>query len=181
MKLDEDNPCPHCGASEILTKDRDLKPVIPKELQYDFSKDVDDQSNKFIPPSVQENHSSQNLELTENPDLRGTISDLDNDFNPATKRVSQNLPLESLFPTIDDVDLDPASQRVYYQLSVEFQIILNKAGNYREGLYRWNLILPDRLQEYGLTKEAWEKICSIGDGDPRIQSQLNYLLGRIFN
>ncbi|MHA1972520.1 MAG: hypothetical protein ACTSW1_05995 [Candidatus Hodarchaeales archaeon] len=176
MKLDEKNPCPHCGSTEALTKKNiEVKPVIPKDLQYDFARDTQTSPGLYH-PSVQK-------EIYETPfpkssDLVGSLSELGIKQTP--KRVSQNLPLESLFPDLKNVSLDPASLKVYFQLSIEFQIILDKALNYQEGMYRWNLLLPDRLQEYGLTLEAWEHISSLGDNDPVIQEQLNAIIKKIF-
>ncbi|MFX1283770.1 MAG: hypothetical protein ACFFB5_08945 [Promethearchaeota archaeon] len=174
MKLDEDNPCPHCGNTETLTdrSDKDFRPVIPRDLQFDFQKEIGDEENVFVAPTPQETYGTERRlpkppVMQETPDL-------------APKRVSQDIPLEEIFPTIENATLDPASQKVYFQLSIEFQIILNKASNYRQGLFRWNLLLPDRLQEYGLTEEAWHKIAAKGDGDEKIQEQLNRLLRSIF-
>ncbi|MFX0123556.1 MAG: hypothetical protein ACFFAE_07925 [Candidatus Hodarchaeota archaeon] len=188
MNLDEDNPCPHCGNIETITDrtDDDFKPVIPKDLQYDFQKEVGDQSNIFIAPTAQEIYGGSDASTNDSlPETGQTNTQLEGLSKPpqagsSPTRVSQDIPLESLFPTLDDVSLDPASQKVYFQLSIEFQIILNKTSNYRQGLLRWNLLLPDRLQEYGLTEEAWEKIAAKGDSDEKIQEQLNRLLKSIF-
>jgi hypothetical protein len=169
-EIDKDNPCPHCGNTESLTErtDDDFKPVIPEDLQYDFSKGGGNQNNRFIPMTPQEIYRTTNLT---NVDIPRT----------APKRVSQDIPLESIIPTIENVSLDPASQKVYFQLSIEYQIILDKAPNYQEGVYRWNLLLPDRLQSYGLTEDAWHKISAIGDADDKIQEYLSHLLRRIFS
>lgn len=167
MKLDEDNPCPHCGSIETLSErtEKDFKAVIPADLQYDWQKDITDDSNVYRVPTPQEMYSP--------PKKRISV------ITPVQKRVSLDLPLNSILQTVDHPTLDPASQKVYYQLSVEFQIILDKAPNYREGVYRWNLMLSDRLQEYGLTQDAWNRISSIGDTDPKIQEQLNEILKRL--
>ena len=212
MNLDEDNPCPHCGNIETLTDrtDKDFKPVIPQDLQFDFQKGVKAKSNVFISPTPQEiygdSDSSTNEELPGPPqpvqpnqsmELEGPPRPLESISYPeglpippqpvhsskpesSPTPISQDVPLESLFPTLDDVSLDPASQKVYFQLSVEFQIILNKASNYRQGMYRWNLLLPDRLQEYGLTEEVWQMIAAQGDADEKIQEQLSKILRAIF-
>ena len=178
MNLDEDNPCPHCGNIQTLTDrtEDDFKPIIPKDLQYDFRGEMGANSNIFIPPTPQEIHGNE----SGLPKPPGMDTDLPRPPQPAMKRISQDIPLDNIIPTIEDVSLDPASQKVYFQLSIEFQIILNKASNYRQGLFRWNLLLPDRLQEYGLTVEAWKGIAAQGDADERIQEQLNRLLRSIF-
>ena len=72
-------------------------------------------------------------------------------------------------------------QKVYLQLSLEFRIILNKAPNYQDGMRNWILILQERLQSYGLTRENWDRISSIGDQDPALQKYLDQLIGKIFN
>jgi len=197
MKLDEDNPCPHCGNIETLTDrtDNDFKPVIPKNLQFDFKKGARAKDNIFIAPTPQEIYGegnfSTNSDLPKPPQSEQSNSIPEGFPKPppgqangqpesSPTRLSQDVPLDSIFPTLDNVSLDPASQKVYFQLSIEFQIILNKASNYRQGLFRWNLLLPERLQEYGLTEEAWRKIAAQGDADEKIQEQLNRMLKSIF-
>ncbi|MHA1214172.1 MAG: hypothetical protein ACTSPG_02685 [Candidatus Hodarchaeales archaeon] len=176
MKLDDKNPCPHCGCTEALTKkNRKVKPVIPKELQYDFSQKIQTSLGLYHPSVKKDVYGTP---FPKSSDLVGSLSELGVKQSP--KRVSQNLPLESLFPDLQNVSLDPASLKVYFQLSIEFQIILDKASNYQEGMYRWNLLLPDRLQEYGLTMDTWEHISSLGDNDPVIQQQLNAIIKKIF-
>ena len=186
MKLDEDNPCPHCGNFETLT-DRtadDFKPVIPQDLQFDFKRGAGDKENIFVAPTPQEIYGEDSTK----PPQSAQSSSVPTGFpepppvqtESSPTRISQDIPLDSLFPTLDNVSLDPASQKVYFQLSIEFQIILNKASNYRQGLFRWNLLLPDRLQEYGLTEEAWHKIARLGDADEKIQEQLNQILRSVF-
>lgn len=182
MNLDEDNPCPHCGNIETLT-DRandEFKPVIPKDLQFDFQKAVGDQSNIFLAPTPQEIYGEGSP--SKDNGLLKPPQPIQRDGQPESSptRISQDIPLESLFPTLENVSLDQASQKVYFQLSVEFQIILNKTSNYRQGLFRWNLLLPDRLQEYGLTEEAWRKIAAQGDADEKIQEHLNRILRSVF-
>lgn len=173
MTKEDEFVCPHCGSQATLTErtENDFKAIIPKDLQYNWQKGVKETTNVYLPPSPQELYSDK------------PTTDLSSQANITQKRVSQNIPLESILPTVEDpsVKLDPASQRVYYQLSIEFQIVLDKASNYRDGVHRWNLILPDRLQNYGLTKEAWERISRTGDSDPKIQEQLNKILKRIFD
>jgi len=163
-EIDEENPCPQCGESTASLTERtekDFKPVIPKDLQYDFKGGVEIRENKFIPKTAQERYETRKSET-------------------AQKRVSQNIPLDSILPTIENAVLDPASLKVYFQLSIEYQIILDKASNYQEGAYSWNMILPDRLQSYGLTEDTWDKISSIGDNDQAIQKHLSQLLKKIF-
>lgn len=97
-------------------------------------------------------------------------------------QLSTKLPLESIFPQPSlSSHLTPTEQKIYLQLVIEFQIILNKAFSYHEGIYRWNLILDDRLQCYGLTREAWEHIAAKGDQDKLLQLQLHRLIQKITN
>jgi hypothetical protein len=201
MNLDEDNPCPHCGNIETLTDrtDDDFKPVIPEDLQFDFEKGAGAKNNVFVAPTLQEIYGRSDSptdnglptppqpvqskfpkvsQLPPNTYPEGLPTPPQPENSPT--RISQDIPLEPIFPTLENVSLDPASQKVYFQLSVEFQIILNKASNYRQGMFRWNLLLPDRLQEYGLTEEAWHTIAAQGDADERIQEHLNKILRGIF-
>ncbi len=170
-EIDKDNPCPHCGITQSLTErtEEDFKPVIPEELQYRFDREGKDPGNKFIPKTAQEIYRTT-------PEDKSS-ADLD---QSAPKRVSQDIPLDPILPTIENASLDPASQKVYYQLSIEYQIILDRAPNYQEGVYRWSLLLPDRLQNYGLTEDAWQNISSTGDSDPKIQEHLGLILRKIF-
>ncbi len=176
--LDAKNPCPHCGDIEPLTKDRQFKPVIPKEYQYDFSKPIDDPANRQRPLNYEEIYGSNPSPLPRSSDLVGSLSDLGVKASP--KRVSQQIPLEYMFPSLPNVTLDPASLKIYFQLSLEFQIILNNAPSYQEGVHRWSIMLPDRLQEYGLTEDAWKGISALGDRDPLIQAELTKIIQRVF-
>lgn len=65
------------------------------------------------------------------------------------------------------------------QLAIEFQIILIKAFSYEEGLYRWSLLLDDRLQCYGLTRDAWIDIAARGYQDKKLKTQLHALSQKI--
>jgi hypothetical protein len=189
--------------------DDDFKPVIPEDLQFDFKKGAGAKNNVFVAPTLQEIYGEPDSPTdtglprppqpvqSKNQSELPKVSQLPPNAYPeglpappqpaqfeqtesSPTRISQDVPLESLFPTLENVSLDPASQKVYFQLSIEFQIILNKASNYRQGMFRWNLLLPDRLQEYGLTEEAWHIIAAQGDADERIQEHLNKILRAIF-
>ena len=76
--------------------------------------------------------------------------------------------------------LPVTEQKVYLQLSLEFRIILDKAPNYQEGMRNWTLILQERLQSYGITRETWDRISSIGDKDQGLQDYLKVLIRKIF-
>lgn len=159
-------PCPHCGGLETLTdrKAGDIKPIIPADIQYDFRKGENTSTNTYTPSPKSTPFSS-----------------VDSSFRATSVSLDVPLPLESIFPNISEpVGLDPASLKVYFQLSIEFQILLDKAPNYREGVYRWQLLLPDRLQEYGLTNDVWKRISRVGDSDEVIQKHLKELIRRVF-
>ncbi|MFX0170405.1 MAG: hypothetical protein ACFE9L_00640 [Candidatus Hodarchaeota archaeon] len=72
--------------------------------------------------------------------------------------------------------LTPTEKKVYLELSLEFQKVLDDAPSFQMGAYQWNQILPDRLQKYALTIEAWERISNIGDNNDEIQEELNKLI-----
>ena len=76
--------------------------------------------------------------------------------------------------------LPVTEQKVYLQLSLEFRIILDKAPNYQDGMRNWTLILQERLQSYGITRETWDRISSIGDKDQSLQDYLKVLIRKIF-
>ncbi|MFX1513531.1 MAG: hypothetical protein ACFFCQ_13180 [Promethearchaeota archaeon] len=176
MKLDEDNPCPHCGNKLTLTdrNDGEIKPIIPEEFQADFTKplDLSERSLSDIDPfylQAQKQTQTPTQDYNYNEPICST-----------PLKLRQDLPLEAVLPpSLPDVPLTATEQKVYLQLSVEFHIIMDRAENYRTGLYNWNLILPERLQEYGLTNDAWERIAAIGDNDEKLQRQLNDLLQRL--
>jgi hypothetical protein len=154
-KLESGHPCPHCGNEDTLT-DRstsDRKFIIPPEIQHDFRQNTYD--NK------------QNYSQTRP--------------NSPPIRMSTDLPLESIFPpSLTNSYLPVTEQRLYLQLSIEFRIILDRASSYQEGVRNWTLILPERLQEYGLNREIWDRIASLGDQDPNLQEQLKILVTKIF-
>lgn len=90
------------------------------------------------------------------------------------------LPLENIFPQpIVSSSLTPTEQKIYLQLAVEFKIILNKAFSYQEGLYRWSLLLDDRLQCYGLTRDTWDDIAARCNQDRQLKNQLHTLFQKI--
>ncbi|MFX0120429.1 MAG: hypothetical protein ACFE9A_13695 [Candidatus Hodarchaeota archaeon] len=77
------------------------------------------------------------------------------------------------FPSpIKNIELSATEQRVYLQLSLEFQKILDDAPSFQMGAYQWNQILPIILQRYALSSETWERISEIGDQNKEIQAQL---------
>ena len=102
MKLDEDNPCPHCGYTLTLTdrEDGEIKHIIPAELQADFSKPLEETElgHPFILPQQYESDKSESVHST-------------------PLKLRQDLPLEGAFPpSIPDVPLTPTEQKVYLQL-----------------------------------------------------------------
>ncbi len=81
------------------------------------------------------------------------------------------------FPSpIEHIELSPTEQRVYLQLSLEFQKVLDDAPSFQMGAYKWNQILPEILQRYALTPDAWERISEIGDLNETLQTQLNEMI-----
>ncbi len=154
-KLEKGHPCPHCGNEDSLSDrtEGDYRSLFSNEIQQDYNP----------PPS---NYSNQNTA----PQTKNSI------------RLYTDLPLEFLFPQgVSNSILPITEQKVYLQLSLEFRIILNKAPNYQDGMRNWILILQERLQSYGLTRENWDRISSIGDQDPALQKYLDQLIGKIFN
>jgi len=99
------------------------------------------------------------------------------DPNAVSEQPRRNLPKITAFPPpVPDITLTSTEQRVYLQLSLEFQIILEDAPSFQMGAYQWNLILPSRLQSYALTEETWERISSVGDGCDELQNQIAKLI-----
>ncbi len=96
------------------------------------------------------------------------------------RNISFNLPSSIIFPSpIIGIDLSPTEQKLYLQLSIEFQKALDESPSFQMGAYLWNQILPERLQHYGLTVDAWERISIIGDNNDEIQDQLNRLIEQL--
>ncbi|WP_455142917.1 hypothetical protein [Candidatus Hodarchaeum mangrovi] len=93
-----------------------------------------------------------------------------------SKNSTDNLARLGINFPVKDCELTATEQKVYLSLSLEFQIILDKAPSFQMGAYQWNQILPDRLQKYGLTEEAWEKISNVGDNCESLQGELAKLV-----
>ncbi len=56
---------------------------------------------------------------------------------------------------------------------------MDDAPSFQMGAYQWNQILPELLQKYALTTDAWERISNIGDSNEEIQAQLNEMIEKI--
>lgn len=96
-----------------------------------------------------------------------------------SKKVSLNIP-SSFWPSpLKNSQLTPTEQKIYFRLSIEFQIILDESTSYQMGAYKWNLILEQRLQKHGLTTDEWERISDLGDNDNNIQDQLAELIEKM--
>ena len=99
------------------------------------------------------------------------------DPDAISEKPKRNLPKISNFPPpVQNIALSDTEQRVYLQLSVEFQIILDAAPSFQMGAYEWNLILPSRLQSSALTEDAWESLSEVGDECDELQSQITQLV-----
>lgn len=97
-------------------------------------------------------------------------------------RLYTDLPLEFLFPQGTSSSALPITeQKIYLQLSLEFRIIQTRASSYEEGMRNWFLVLPERLQSYGLNMETWNRISYQGDQDQGLQEFLTKLVRKIFN
>ena len=105
-----------------------------------------------------------------------TINQPDSSHN----KISYNTPTYLDFlPPLKKLDLTPTEQKLYLQLSFEFQIVLDNAPSFQMGAYKWYQLLPNRLQKYGITNEEWERISNIGDNCDEIQDQLNELIAKL--
>jgi hypothetical protein len=100
--------------------------------------------------------------------------------NYIPKKISFNVPTYlSTFPDLKKLDLTPTEQKLYLQLSLEYQIILDGAPSFQMGAYKWNKVLPQRLEMYGITSDEWERISEIGDSNDAIQDQLQQLAEKL--
>ncbi|MFX0122599.1 MAG: hypothetical protein ACFFAE_03120 [Candidatus Hodarchaeota archaeon] len=98
----------------------------------------------------------------------------------SSKKISFNVPTYlSSFPDLKKLDLNPTEQKLYLQLSLEFQIVMDGAPSFQMGAYKWNKVLPQRLEMYGMTLEEWERISGIGDNSEEIQNQLQQLIDKL--
>ena len=96
------------------------------------------------------------------------------------KKISFEVPSYLDFlPPLKKLDLTPTEQKLYLQLSFEFQIVLDNAPSFQMGSYKWFQLLPKRLQKYGITNEEWERISTIGDSCDEIQDQLTALIEKL--
>ena len=153
-KLEKGHPCPHCGNEDTLTdrSEKEYRSIFTTDISDTYSQPTNSYSN-FSDPS---------------------------DSNSPIKLYT-DLPLEFLFPQgTGNSQLPITEQKIYLQLSLEFRIILDKANNYQDGMKNWTVVLPERLQAYGLTREAWDRIASVADKDQGIQDYLKVLIRKIF-
>jgi hypothetical protein len=96
------------------------------------------------------------------------------------KKISFEVPTYLNFlPPIKKLDLTPTEQKLYLQLSFEFQIVIDNAPSFQMGAYKWSQLLPNRLHKYGITNEEWERISTIGDSCNEIQDQLTVLIEKL--
>ena len=96
------------------------------------------------------------------------------------KRINTDLSSFLEFPEpVKHIELTPTEQKVYLQLSLEFQKALDDAPSFQMGAYEWNQTLPELLQRYALIPDAWERISEIGDRNGEIQAQLNKMIEKI--
>lgn len=99
------------------------------------------------------------------------------DPDEVSEEPRRNFPKITAFPPpVPNIALSDTEQRVYLQLSIEFQMILEDAPSFQMGAYQWNLVLPSRLQSYALTEETWERLSSIGDSCDELQDQIALLM-----
>ena len=99
------------------------------------------------------------------------------DPDAISEQPKRNLPKITNFPPpVPNIPLSDTEQRVYLQLSLEFNLILDDAPSFQMGAYQWNLILPSRLQSYALTEEAWERLSAVGDNSEELQNQIAKLV-----
>ena len=100
--------------------------------------------------------------------------------NYIPKKISFNVPTYlNAFPDLKKLDLTSTEQKLYLQLSLEYQIILDGAPSFQMGAYKWNKVLPQRLEMYGITPDEWERISEIGDSNDAIQDQLQQLIEKL--
>lgn len=96
------------------------------------------------------------------------------------KKINTDLSSLLEFPEpVKHIELTPTEQKVYLQLSLEFQKALDTAPSFQIGAYKWNQTLPELIQRYALTPDAWERISEIGDQNEEIQAQLNEMIEKI--
>ena len=79
-------------------------------------------------------------------------------------------------PAIPGVGISATEQRVYLQLSLEFNKILDDAPSFQMGAYQWNQILPLRLRRFAISPENWDIISNVGDNSEELQAQLADLI-----
>jgi hypothetical protein len=86
--------------------------------------------------------------------------------------------LESL-PPIKKSDLTPTEQKIYLYLAIEFKNIVDGSENYLKAANKWSQSLPRRLANFGITKDEWDRISTIGDNNTEIQDQIKDLLKKL--
>ena len=134
----------------------------------------------------QDPYSQGGIVLLKKKELNKTLKDLNevllkpSNHLQAPIQLKTQLPLEKILPQpIISSALTPTEQNIYLHLAIELQIIFSKASSYQEGLYRWSLLLDDRLLCYGLTRNAWDDIAKRGNQDKQLETQLHILFQKI--
>ena len=96
------------------------------------------------------------------------------------KKISLNISsiLESL-PPIKKSDLTPTEQKLYLTLSIEFTRLANDTENYLVAANKWEQSLSERISRFGLTRDDWDRISTIGDNNKEIQNQIKKLIKRL--
>ena len=96
------------------------------------------------------------------------------------KKMSLNISaiLESL-PPIKKLDLTPTEQKIYLRLAIEFKRLADGSENYLIAANKWSQSLSQRLAQFGITTDEWDRISAIGDNSTEIQDQVKDLIKQL--
>ena len=78
-------------------------------------------------------------------------------------------------PNSEKRTLTETENKLYLVLSLIFEKIMDAEASYELGLYQWQKLRPEILQNIGLSDEFWTDISDFGDQDEELQERLENL------
>lgn len=71
--------------------------------------------------------------------------------------------------------LTETENKIYLLLSLIYEKIMDAEVSYQMGLFQWQKLKPEILQNMGLTDEIWTSLSDFGDQNEELQERLEAL------
>ena len=71
--------------------------------------------------------------------------------------------------------LTETENKIYLLLSLIFEKIMDAEASYEMGLFQWQKLRPEILQNIGLTDDLWTELSDFGDQNDDLQERLGNL------